>query len=43
MSDLIGDPNSEKSQRAMSAMMKMKKIDIAEIERAYNGEEAMVE
>jgi predicted 3-demethylubiquinone-9 3-methyltransferase (glyoxalase superfamily) len=41
MSDLIGDPNSEKSQRAMSAMMKMKKIDIAEIERAYNGEEAM--
>jgi len=42
MSDLIGDPKSDKSQRAMAAMMKMKKIDIAEIERAYNGEEAVV-
>jgi len=43
MADLIGDPKSERSQRAMAAMMKMKKIDIAEIERAYNGEEVMVE
>ena len=41
MADLIGDPKSERSQRAMAAMMKMKKIDIAEIERAYNGEEEM--
>jgi predicted 3-demethylubiquinone-9 3-methyltransferase (glyoxalase superfamily) len=41
MPDLVGDPNSEKSQRAMAAMMKMKKLDIAELERAYNGEEAM--
>jgi predicted 3-demethylubiquinone-9 3-methyltransferase (glyoxalase superfamily) len=43
MPDLVGDPNSEGSQRAMAAMMKMKKLDIAELERAYNGEEAMVE
>jgi predicted 3-demethylubiquinone-9 3-methyltransferase (glyoxalase superfamily) len=41
MPDLVGDPNSEGSQRAMAAMMKMKKLDIAELERAYNGEEAM--
>jgi predicted 3-demethylubiquinone-9 3-methyltransferase (glyoxalase superfamily) len=41
MPDLVGDPNSEGSQRAMAAMMKMKKLDIAELERADNGEEAM--
>jgi predicted 3-demethylubiquinone-9 3-methyltransferase (glyoxalase superfamily) len=43
MPDLVGDPNSEGSQRAMAAMMKMKKLDIAELERAYNGEEAMAD
>ena len=41
MPDLVGDPNSEGSQRAMAAMMEMKKLDIAALERAYNGEEAM--
>jgi predicted 3-demethylubiquinone-9 3-methyltransferase (glyoxalase superfamily) len=35
LDELLGDPNSEKSQRAMEAMLKMKKIDIAELERAY--------
>ncbi len=35
--ELVGDPKSEKSQRAMTAMMGMKKIDIAELERAYEG------
>jgi len=35
MDEIIGDPNSEKSQRAMEAMLKMKKIDIATLERAY--------
>src|SRR5687768_7691415 len=36
LTELMGDPNSEKSQRAMSAMLQMKKIDIAELQRAYN-------
>ena len=32
--ELLGDPDQEKSQRVMAAMLKMKKIDIAELERA---------
>jgi len=32
--ELIGDPTSERSERAMEAMMSMKKIDIAALERA---------
>jgi hypothetical protein len=32
--ELIGDPDCEKSQRMMAAMLKMKKIEIAELERA---------
>jgi len=31
---LLGDPDREKSQRAMAAMLKMRKLDIAELERA---------
>lgn len=38
--EMVGDPDSEKSQRAMKAMMGMKKIDIEEIKRAYEGESA---
>jgi predicted 3-demethylubiquinone-9 3-methyltransferase (glyoxalase superfamily) len=37
MIEMLNDPDAEKSQRAMAAMMKMKKIDIAEIKRAYAG------
>ena len=32
--ELLQDPDREKSQRVMAAMLKMKKIDIAELERA---------
>ena len=34
LSELLGDPDREKSQRVMQAMMKMKKIEIADLERA---------
>jgi predicted 3-demethylubiquinone-9 3-methyltransferase (glyoxalase superfamily) len=36
--ELVGDPNSEKSQRAMKAMLHMKKIDIRKIKHAYDGQ-----
>ena len=32
--ELVGDPDSERSERVFAAMLKMKKIDIAELERA---------
>jgi len=31
---LLGDPDREKSQRVMAAMLKMRKIEIDELERA---------
>ena len=35
--ELVSDPASEKSQRAMKAMLQMEKIDIAALRRAYDG------
>lgn len=35
--ECLSDPDPEKSQRAMKAMLQMKKIDIAEIRRAHDG------
>jgi predicted 3-demethylubiquinone-9 3-methyltransferase (glyoxalase superfamily) len=35
--EMINAPDSEKSQRAMEAMLQMKKIDIDELKRAYAG------
>jgi predicted 3-demethylubiquinone-9 3-methyltransferase (glyoxalase superfamily) len=35
--EMINDPDAEKSKRAMEAMLRMKKIDIAELRRAYAG------
>jgi len=32
--ELLGNPDREKSQRVMAAMLKMKKIDVGELERA---------
>ncbi len=34
--ELLGDPDPERSQRAMAAMMKMSKIDIEELRQAAN-------
>lgn len=34
---LLGDPDREKSQRVMKAMLEMTKIDIAALQRAYDG------
>jgi hypothetical protein len=35
---LLKDPNHEKSKRVMDAMMTMKKIDIAALKNAYEGQ-----
>jgi predicted 3-demethylubiquinone-9 3-methyltransferase (glyoxalase superfamily) len=34
---MMTDPDSRKSERVMNAFLKMKKLDIAAIERAYEG------
>lgn len=34
---MLTDPDAHKAARAMRAMMQMKKLDIAELERAYRG------
>ncbi|MFJ7792956.1 VOC family protein [Pseudomonas sp. NPDC096950] len=36
--EMLKDPDTVKSQRAMQAMMQMKKRDIAELQRAFHGE-----
>ena len=35
--DMIHDPDTKRADRAMKAMMKMKKLDIAKLEKAYRG------
>lgn len=37
LTQLLNDPDREKAGRAMSAMLQMKKIDIAAIEKAFAG------
>jgi predicted 3-demethylubiquinone-9 3-methyltransferase (glyoxalase superfamily) len=35
--EMMSDPDKEKSGRAMEAMLQMKKLDIAELKRAFEG------
>jgi predicted 3-demethylubiquinone-9 3-methyltransferase (glyoxalase superfamily) len=37
LTEWVGDPGSEKSQRAMKAMLRMKKIDLEALRQAYEG------
>jgi len=37
MEEMLTDPDQEKSQRAMKAMLGMKKLDLAELRRAFEG------
>ena len=36
LGEMLSDPDPQKSKRVMEAMLKMKKIDIAELKRAYD-------
>lgn len=36
LNELLSDPDREKAGRAQAAMLKMKKIDVAELEKAFN-------
>jgi predicted 3-demethylubiquinone-9 3-methyltransferase (glyoxalase superfamily) len=37
MVEMLNDPDREKADRAMEAMLQMKKLDIAELQRAFEG------
>jgi predicted 3-demethylubiquinone-9 3-methyltransferase (glyoxalase superfamily) len=37
LTQMLSDPKSGSSDAAMGAMLKMKKLDIAELEKAYRG------
>jgi predicted 3-demethylubiquinone-9 3-methyltransferase (glyoxalase superfamily) len=37
MEELFGDPDPQRAERAMKAMLKMKKLDLAELRRAADG------
>jgi predicted 3-demethylubiquinone-9 3-methyltransferase (glyoxalase superfamily) len=37
LSEMVSDPDPEKAKRVMRAMLEMKKIDIATLEKAYRG------
>jgi predicted 3-demethylubiquinone-9 3-methyltransferase (glyoxalase superfamily) len=37
LQDMMVDPDRQKAKRAMEAMLKMVKLDIAELQRAYEG------
>lgn len=37
LSELMGDPDPEKSQRVVQAMLKMQKIIVTDLQKAYDG------
>ena len=37
LGELMGDPDADKAQRVTQAMLQMRKIDVAGLERAYDG------
>lgn len=39
LNELLGDPDPDRAQRAMQAMLQMRKIDIAALERAADGKD----
>jgi predicted 3-demethylubiquinone-9 3-methyltransferase (glyoxalase superfamily) len=40
LGDMLRDPDDAKASRVMAAMMKMVKLDLAQLEHAYRGEQA---
>lgn len=42
LGELLSDPDKEKSGRVMEAMLRMKKLDIAELQQAYEGKGALI-
>ena len=40
LGEYMTDPDKEKAKRVMAAMLKMKKLEIEPLQRAYDGEEA---
>lgn len=38
LDDMTADPDQEKADRVFAAMLKMKKLDVAALEKAYRGE-----
>jgi predicted 3-demethylubiquinone-9 3-methyltransferase (glyoxalase superfamily) len=41
LSELLSDPDKEKSGRVMEAMLWMKKLDVAELQQEYEGKGAL--
>jgi hypothetical protein len=37
LGELMGDPDPEKSKRKTDALLKMQKIIVADLQKAYNG------
>jgi hypothetical protein len=40
LNEMMDDPDTEAARRAMEAMLRMGKLDVAELRRAFEGKEA---